>query len=276
MKVREFDVPDSVRKMTAPLVYLAVALLLFPVGTAYREFTGIFERATDSFEWTAPITIDTVPEDFELRRSARGAVRSVLSEIGNGLTVRSVEVMKLDDSAYYHTREDKVIFSSRVAWNEDTLLGAAGHEATHVLWARLRPRKELDVGYENLINEMTAYVLGAHLAGRVRTREGGNGDALRARLIDDYRLACDDSHPKSARNLAAGKWVFMRGDLADPDFYQHWGSVQMVDEIDAICSRHPRNAVTAAQAIADRYLVKPPQLRTPLETEPSASSQVAW
>jgi hypothetical protein len=282
MTVRKVEIPASVRPMIGPAVYFLLVVWYFPVGAAYEEFTGMFERAKYRFAWTEPMTFETEPEDFALRRRAQRAVDAVLREIGHGVTVTSVDVIDLPDGtlAAYHTREVKIIFSSRVEWDENTMLRAAGHETTHALWAGLQLRHGGDRAFARLTQEMTAYVLGAHLAGRVLTREGRDGDHLRERLIADYRSACDDSDPESARNVAAASWVIMHGDLAGPDYYQHWGSVQMVDEIDAICARHPRNAVAAVRAIRDRYLPPPTPTPSPREWKPtptpSASSRVEW
>jgi hypothetical protein len=274
LKVRGVDVSDPVRRMAWPVVFFAAIVVLFPVGDAVRQFAGVFTPATDAYEWPESMTLETAPEDYALRRRVRRVVHLVVMEIGHDVAVNSVEVMDVGGLAYYRPKENTIVFSRRVKWTEDGLLRTASHEATHALWAKLLSKRTVVSGFDNLINEMTAYVLGAHLAGQVRTREGGDGEALRKKAIERYRAMCDDTNPWSSRNSVTERWVFMRGNMMSPAYYEHWGSVQMVDEMDAICSRYHYSAWDAAKAIVERYLTEPST--TKANPTPSASSQVEW
>jgi hypothetical protein len=55
-----------------------------------------------------------------------------------------------------------------------------------------------------LVEEITAAVLGAHIDGRVRTLQGGDGAALTHRRVAEYRDQCDLSSNTSIRRLV---WV---------------------------------------------------------------------
>ena len=108
-----------------------------------------------------------------------------------------------------------------------------------------------------VVEEVAAEVLGAHIAGRVMTLRGGDGEALTARLVREFRDACDMSVPG---NLRRRIWFYAtRHDFEKraPDLLYsiatHHGPVEMVDEMDEICREH-RDPWEAAHVIADRFV----------------------
>ena len=108
-----------------------------------------------------------------------------------------------------------------------------------------------------LVEETTAYVLGAHIAGTARTRQGGDGEALTSRLIEFYRDACDWSSPKCKRRKLWEQAIAEGYESIDPwDAFSteiHFGPVDLVDAIDQICREHP-DPWKAAHVVAERYI----------------------
>ena len=108
-----------------------------------------------------------------------------------------------------------------------------------------------------LVEETTAYVLGAYIAGASRTRQGGDGQALTSRLIEHYREACDWSSPKCPRRKLWEQGVAEGYESIDPwDAFSvaiHFGPVELVDAIDQICRENPDPWV-AAHVVAERYI----------------------
>ena len=107
--------------------------------------------------------------------------------------------------------------------------------------------------YQGLVHETAASVMGAHIAGAVRTRRGGDGRELTDRLLKDYRIACDNfrtrdfidrvvalSDSKSVE-LGEKKILFLPGG--------YFGTRRLIDSVDTICREHP-DPYDAARIIA--------------------------
>lgn len=194
-----------------------------------------------------------------LRDRAEDAVHRVLRAIGHNVTIDEVNVRSLEPmvTARYRSRDRRIEISSDQLFSKDELLETMGHECVHAIF----DQSGLNYGgsrgtraFRLLINETSAYVLGAHIAGIVRTREGGNGRALTEKLVRAYRASCDPTNPDSMHQFIAASHGTDRE--LDPDrelqISFHFGSPELVDQIDVICREHP-DPWDAAFTIAKTY-----------------------
>ncbi len=160
----------------------------------------------------------------------------------------------------YRPGEALITFNSEAIVSRSEFELIAAHECVHAIF----DSEGLDADYGTrdwascqLVEETTAYVLGAHIAGAARTRQGGDGEALTSRLIHLYREACDWSSPKCQRRKLWEQAIAEGDESIDPwDAFQieiHFGSVELVDAIDQICRDNPDPRV-AARVVADRYI----------------------
>ena len=212
------------------------------------------------------------PQDAVVETMAREAVRRSLQVIGHGARVSSTTVQPIQRIAVakYLRRENSIQFAAGRFFDADEMLHTAAHECVHALFkgADLNLYSPSPV-LENrlLVEEMTAEVLGAHIAGRIRTRSGGDGQALTQTLIAEYRLNCSWS-PQGIRSLLWRVADHYGADKIDPEWALsvaiHHGSVEMVDAIDQICRENPDPWV-AAHVVAERYIepIVDPALPTP-------------
>ena len=187
-------------------------------------------------------------------------MHQVLRVIGHGVTIREIGVRSLEPkvAACYWNGHRRIDISSEICFSKDELLGTVTHECVHAVFdqARLRHyRPSLGWAYCKLIEETAAYVVGAHIAGAVRTREGGDGRSLTEKLVADYRRSCDPTDPESMHQKVAASHG--TDDECPPDvelsISYHFGSPELVDEIDAVCRKNP-DPWDAAREIAATYL----------------------
>ena len=196
-----------------------------------------------------------------LERMAKGAVGNSLKVIGHGVQVSTVRVRPLGYStlATYNMTHDSVEFTTDYSYRADQVLHTAAHESVHAIFdqAFLNPTSpNVDWDRWMLVQEVTAEVLGAHIAGRVRTLSGGNGEALTKMLIARYRNVCDRSSNESIHRKIWIAAIRMGVDKIDQDLAYsiaiHFGPVELVDAIDKICRENP-DPWEAAHVVAERY-----------------------
>lgn len=211
-----------------------------------------------------PVGPDYVPTDqdrwVEIR--AKDAVDRALRVIGRDLWIGQVLARPQEGRTLGSFRPTGrvITFNSEAIISVSEFELIAAHECVHAIFDHAR----LDADYGSrdwascmLVEETTAYVLGAHIAGTSRTRQGGNGKALTSRLIELYREQCDWSSPKCERRQLWEQAVAKGYESIDPwDAFSieiHFGSVELVDAIDRICRENPDPWV-AAHAVAEKYI----------------------
>ena len=214
-------------------------------------------RASD--RQPVPETIQTTRHQLWLKARAAEAVVKTLATIGHGIQIHTVEAKPLEDGVegYYRPWEKAIAVNSNIVFSETGLLDLVGHECVHAIFhqAGLWP-PSAHPGQYGLLNEAAAYVLGAHIAGRVWSRRGFDGEALTDRLVNDYREACDPSLPTSVHQRIAAaygpnghSWIPPERELS---LTGHFGSPTTADEMDRIC-RINYDPLDAARAIAERF-----------------------
>jgi hypothetical protein len=215
--------------------------------------------------WTGPPAgpeYEPSEEEKWLLIRAREAVNQVGRVVGHNVRFSEVRVRPLEPStlARFHYLTGRVEFSSAHTFSVDELLDAAAHETVHAILHKAGLSTDRwSPGWEArlLVEETTAYVLGAHIAGQARTRQGGDGEALTRKLIARYRESTDWNSPSCPRRKLWERAIETRE--ADIDLWEgysiavHFGSPEMVDAIDEICRAHP-DPWDAAHAVAERYL----------------------
>lgn len=201
------------------------------------------------------------PQDKVVQRMAREAVHRSLQVIGHGTEVSRTDVRPLDRIvvAQYSSEDNSIKFRAGRFFDADYMLYVAAHESVHAVFdkADLNPYSPSPVWESRLlVEEMTAKVLGAHIAGKVRTRSGGDGETLTRTLIAEYRRDCSWS-PEGIRS-----WMWRAADHYGPDriipevalsIAVHYGPVEMVDAIDRIC-RENLDPWVAAHVVAERHI----------------------
>jgi len=193
---------------------------------------------------------------------AKGAVGNSLKVIGHGVQVSKVRVRPLKHStlATYNRIHNSVEFTTDYSFRAEWVLQTAAHESVHAMFdqALLNPTSP-NADWERwiLVQEVTAEVLGAHIAGRVRTLNGGNGEALTKMLIARYRNVCDRSSNESIHRRIWIAAIRMGVDRIDQDYAYsvaiHFGPAELVDAIDQICRENP-DPWDAAHVVAERYI----------------------
>ena len=194
-----------------------------------------------------------------LRVRAAEAVSETLAVIRHGIGIGSVEAKPLLEGVggYYHHRGKAITLNSDYSFSQTELLDTVAHECVHAIYhqAGLWPQPDHPRQY-GLLNETAAYVLGAHVAGRVWSRRGFNGEVLTARLVNEHREACDPTLSHSVHWLIAESYGPDGRSLLTTEkelgFSGHFGSPAVVDEMDRICRLH-FEPVDAARAIAERF-----------------------
>ena len=201
------------------------------------------------------------PQDRIVEIMAREAVHRSLQVIGHGASVSSTDVrpLELATVAQYSSGDNSIQFAAGRFFEADYMLHTAAHESVHVIFneADLNPFSPSPAWESRLlVEEMTAEVLGAHIAGQVRTRSGGDGATLTRTVIAEYRRDCSWS-PQGIRSLL---WRFADqygADRINPEvalsIAVHHGPVEMVDAIDQIC-RENRDPWVAAHVVAARHI----------------------
>jgi len=201
-------------------------------------------------------------QDNWVQLRAQDAVSRVLRVIGHDVSVNRVHARPGGDFvlATYWARHSQITFNSEAIVSQAEFELIAAHECVHAIF----DRAGLDADYSSkdwarcqLVEETTAYVLGAHIAGMVRTRQGGDGEALRSKLIEMYREACDWSSPKCRRRELWEKAIKEGEESIDQReafaIEIHFGSVELINAIDQICRENP-DPWKAAHVVAERYI----------------------
>ncbi len=201
-------------------------------------------------------------QDRWVEGRAKASVDRMLRVIGGDLSIGRVIARPQGETVLgsYLPGKAEIMFNSEVIMSRSEFELIAAHECVHAIF----DREGLDSDYGTrdragcmLVEETTAYVLGAHIAGAARTRQGGDGDALTSRLIQRHRDACDWSSPECRRRKLWDQAVAEGYESIDPWYaFQieiHFGPVELVDAIDQICRDNPDPRV-AARVVADRYL----------------------
>jgi len=224
-----------------------------------------------------PDHVATEHEEW-LQDRVEDAVKQVLRVIGHGVWIAEIEARLLDPwvRASYTGGIRRIRFDSDSVFSKDEMLHITAHECVHAIFDQARLEGGCPPGRwasRQLIEETTASVLGAHIAGMARTREGGDGRALTKKLISEYRDACDWSSPTGVyRGVWDHQAAFGQHAVSprvEHSISIHFGSPALVDEIDKICREYP-GPWEAAHAVAREYSM------APHGEEPSASMQSGW
>jgi hypothetical protein len=196
-----------------------------------------------------------------LQKRGERAVRASVAEIGlSRLVVPTVRAQPDRDwiAGSFSPWNGTIAFNSKHEFSDAYLLSVAAHESVHALFDQhgLRPNTGRHADFNLLVEETTAEVLGAYIAGDAWSRDGGDGLALTAQLLEDHRRACSPTYPNSVYNkyLAPGR---NSSEAYDQERWHsalvHYGPLQLVNAIDETC-RWKTNRVAAARAIARRFL----------------------
>jgi len=200
-------------------------------------------------------------QDRMVEKMARRAVARSLDVVGHGVRVSGVRVWPTQphSAAQYCLGEDRIEFSPGLLFTADQMLHTSAHETVHAIFdqANLNPYSS-DPAWESrlLFEEVTAYVLGGHIAGTVQALQGGDGQALTRRLVAEYRSRCTWSD-SGLRRLVWRYATRLGADKIDPEAAYsiaiHYGPPEMVDAIDQICRENP-DPWEAAHVVAERYI----------------------
>jgi hypothetical protein len=200
------------------------------------------------------------PVEWDMRLAARASmdIRDLLSIIGHGVTISSVEAREYerDIAAAYHLVDRRIIVESSNEFADETLLYVMGHECAHAMLIQgdlLEHNSNLG-SYQHLVHEVAADVLGAHLAGRVHSSRGGGGEALTDNLLEETRIMSRSYviGPFDVKDRISTDWDGnVRTYLGDG----YWldandGAERLIDAVDQIC-RENEDLWKAARIIAD-------------------------
>ena len=199
------------------------------------------EKVLNNFEIQEPIK-----HDVRLAARAKMDIKDLLTVIGHGVTISSVEAREFNRefAAAYYRKERRVFVESSSEFADDTLLFVMGHECAHAMLIQggFLERNPATETYQYVLHEVAADVLGAHLAGRVVANRGGDGEALTKNLIWETRAmsksnvigrsALKDRNPeewdgKFRTFVGNGYWL-------DPNR----GAEKLIDTTDRICREH--------------------------------------
>jgi hypothetical protein len=200
------------------------------------------------------------PVQYDMHLTARAAmdIKDLLGVIGHGVTVSSVEARWFDDGFYasYSRENRRVGIEAGAEYSDDALLFVMGHECAHALFGQhgffeFAPDT---ASYQHLVREVAASVFGAHFAGRVRSRRGGEGDALTENLIEELRLA-SRSYTIAPREIKRRIQTSWDGDvrtcsIVGDRLQRYNGAERLINRIDRICREHP-DPWEAARKVAD-------------------------
>jgi hypothetical protein len=204
---------------------------------------------------------DRLANRFEGR--ALRTVDSVLEVVGPEVVIDSVEFEKRRTgiAATYYWKTRTITISPLVKrYDEDDLLALVCHEVVHAMFDQKDwPSYYGLPGWETylLAEETAADVLGAHIAGHVRARGGGDGRGLTDRLVSFSRLLADTESPLGLYQTIARTRADLGDNAIDPDLeyeaFVHISSTEMVNDMDRICRENPE-PWQAARIIAEKYL----------------------
>jgi len=220
------------------------------------------QQGLSKAEWFAPEPAETgreILDDPVLLEEFSTAVNDALIEIGHSVRVDRVLVAKMGFAYAAYDRSGQTIFvNSELGSDKQDLQHLAAHECVHALFtqAGLDKYAYLDPDHALRVEETTASVLGAYIAGGVVTRRGGDGASVTVEIVKKYREDCDPKKPGSFHRQFRRMQDTMNIDRYPPwrvkSLEVHYWSPRMVDEIDAICQAHP-DPWDAANAVAKRY-----------------------
>jgi hypothetical protein len=199
----------------------------------------------------------------QLEERTRRTVAEVLDVVGSGLVITSVEVAERapEIAATYSFQTRTITVSPLVDdYDEDEFLHLVGHEVVHAMFHQMDwsgiPGSANWRSF-GLAHETAAEVLGAHLAGMVRSRNGGHGQGLTRRLVRRHRTLCDTQSPHGVYQQFARARDEFGLNAVDEEWeyvvFTHVGSVDMVDDMDRIC-RESADPWDAVRAIGEKYL----------------------
>ena len=199
----------------------------------------------------------------QMEGRARQTVVDVLDVVGPRVAIDVVEVQDRGPgiAATYHWPTRTITISPLIEdYDDDEFLWLVCHEVVHAMFMQMEwGETEGSANWRSFLlpGETAAEVLGAHLAGQVRSRQGAKGRHLTERFIRRHRNLCDPLSPWSyyqqverARNesglLAVDEeWEYL--------VFTHMSSPEMVDEMDQICRKSP-DPWHAVRVIGERYL----------------------
>ena len=146
------------------------------------------------------------PERYQKWLSRRGAqtIRTALAEIGPSVTIPSIQAQpeRAGILGSYALGTGEITFNSSIEYHPVQLLETAAHECVHGIFVqnKLTPEDFIRDDYLTLVNEVAAYVLGAHITGAVLSRDGYDSSIVTEALFQMYRGACDPANPDSTYN----------------------------------------------------------------------------
>ncbi len=205
------------------------------------------------------------PERYQkwlARRGAR-AVKASLAEIGPSVTIPSVSARPAGEhlSGYFNAATGEITFNSSIEHHPFFLLDTAAHECVHGIFLQngLTPPGSLDDDYFTLVNEVAAYVLGAHIVGTIMSNEGLDGSIATEALYLLYRRYCDPNNPDG------GYSQYLSPDALSSGVFDHqqWRSslvhfgapLELVDAVHEICYLNT-DPVEAARKISRRFMTR--------------------
>jgi len=192
----------------------------------------------------------------DLRASVVATVGQVLDEVGHGVSVTSVRAQPLAHVGATYSGGWRVItVNSALSWRDQDLLQAIGHECTHALFDQAGLSHYSRSLSHQIVEESAAEVLGAHLAGRVWSRQGHDGEALTRSLVDSFASSCSGGFMDPRRRLADEIVHSMGRDVSNEEFQlilSHYGNDRMVREMDRLC-RESADPWEAAHRIAAEF-----------------------
>jgi hypothetical protein len=199
------------------------------------------------------------PVEWDMRLTARATmdIKDLLAVIGHGVTVSSVEAREFDKgyaAAYFWDR--RVAVDARFEFAEETLLYVMGHECAHAMFRQGGfLAEDLSIErYQHHVHEVAADVVGAHLAGRVVSRRGGDGLSLTNNLVEESRIKSRfyAIGPFAIKKHIRTEWDGnVRTSLGGVNWTaRRYGAEPLINEIDRICRDH-EDLWEAVRAIAN-------------------------
>jgi len=200
------------------------------------------------------------PVQHDMRLAARAAmdIKDLVSVIGHGVTVSSVEARWFDEGflAVYRLKNRRIGVEAGAEFSDDALLFVMGHECAHALFRQhgffeFAPDT---ASYQHLVREVSASVFGAHFAGRARSRRGGEGDELTENIVEELRIASRAYAiaPQEIKDRIQTSWdgevrTFSSG---TDRLVRYHGAECLINRIDRMCREHP-DSWEAARTVAD-------------------------
>ncbi len=205
------------------------------------------------------------PERYQKWLSRRGAqtIRTALAEIGPSVTIPSIQAQpeRAGILGSYALGTGEITFNSSIEYHPVQLLETAAHECVHGIFVqnKLTPEDFTRDDYLTLVNEVAAYVLGAHITGAVLSRDGYDSSIVTEALFQMYRGACDPANPDSKYNHYLVPGLIPPDDRDRNEWHSaliHFGApLALVDGVHDICYLES-DPVDAAREISRRYMTR--------------------